>query len=608
MSKLPVGIPAGNTLGESSVRDRLSKKDWFWLSLYCSILFGCCLVSQRGLSIHESVLPQSAREMLADGDWLVPKRGGSPWLESPPLPQWVTATVAAPFGRCDTEGIARLAAVMMAMSTVMMVTWMASVFFGRNTGLLSGFVMATTAQFTRYAWLAEDEIFLCTLVTFAVMLFVKLEFDSEEVLPEETDSQGFLGWVKSFFGTRRFLVLALFAAIGLTNLAKGFLFGTGMAVIPMSGFLLLQFDLSKIKPYVWLWGWLAFAAIAVAWPLAVLECYPDAWHVWWADLGGRVSGDYAPSVEPIWYYPQNLLWMLAPWTPMAMVGLWLTAKKAWSEKPSAERFLWCWALLVPLVFSIPEGKNHHYLLHALAPWSMLGTLGLIRVYHWLREFPPLLRKPWVNSLIYGTPAVLLLVQFRSTLPGPAGLPIVLAVCMPMLVWVLTWSIQHPRAQVSVAGVFLIVGSGYLLGHWIAGESVDKHRHDVAFLRSVESRCAEDLPLLVDLDVQALRAFLCLFYLPEEARPLHNLSFALDQELESREVYLLTRQGKIHEMPALIRWQLVAQSPETGGETSPEDRLSLFRCTLDATTQRASTAKVRISPMQAMFREPGPVLR
>ena len=25
------------------------------------------------------------REMLADGDWLVPKKGGEPWLESPPF-------------------------------------------------------------------------------------------------------------------------------------------------------------------------------------------------------------------------------------------------------------------------------------------------------------------------------------------------------------------------------------------------------------------------------------------------------------------------------------------------------------------------------------------
>ncbi len=130
---------------------RLGRRDYLLLTVYCLVLFGLAMVSGRGLSIHESVLPQSAREMYADGDWVVPKRGGAPWMESPPLPQWATVAVASLFGRCDTVAIVRLGPTLVATAVVLMVAWMATLFFGRGLGLLSGFVMATTCQFLRFA-------------------------------------------------------------------------------------------------------------------------------------------------------------------------------------------------------------------------------------------------------------------------------------------------------------------------------------------------------------------------------------------------------------------------------------------------------------------------
>ncbi len=558
--------------------------------------------------MHEAVLPQSAREMLHDGDWLVPKRAGSPWLENPPFPQWVTVSLAAPFGRCDTESIARLGAVLMGFVTVFLVAWMASVWFGRTTGLLAGFVMATTAQFTRYSWLAEDEIFLCALVAVAVAIFVKLEFDSPESAESMPEAPGFTGWLRSFFGTRGWWVLGLFVALGMTNLAKGFFFGTGMAVIPMAGYLLLQGNLSRIRRYVWLWGWLAFLVVGAAWPLAVLARHPDAWQVWFTDLGGRLTGGYQPSVEPLWYYPQHLLWMLAPWTPLALLGLGITAKTARSEKNSPERFLWCWAILVPVVFSIPQGKNHHYLLHALAPWAILGTLGMLRFHEWARNAPALIRSPWSCALVFGPLFALPILLFRDHIFGPAWLPWFLAALCPVLLWIWNWGLQHPSRIVSARVVFLMVGACYCTINWAAGHYADKHRYDVAFLKSVQGQCTENVPLLVDLDIDALRAFLCLFYLPEEVHTLHNLSFLKDDQLNPGEVYLLTRQKKIEEVPELSRWRVIGQSELTGGESSPEDRLTLFRCTFDKKRHRASAQGVRISPMQSMFRKPGPVLR
>ena len=64
-----------------------------------------------------------------------------PWLESPPLPQWVTVLVAIPFGRCDTVGIVRIGPMLVATGVVLMTAWMASLWFGRSLGLLAGLVL-----------------------------------------------------------------------------------------------------------------------------------------------------------------------------------------------------------------------------------------------------------------------------------------------------------------------------------------------------------------------------------------------------------------------------------------------------------------------------------
>ena len=221
--------------------NRVGQRDYLLLLGFCVILFGFSMISGRPLSMHEAVLPQSAREMLADGDWIVPKKGGAPWLESPPLPQWVTVSVASLFGRCDEVWIVRLPATLFATATVLMVTWMATHWFGRTIGLLSGFIMATTCELTRYSWLAEDEICLCGIVTATLALFTRVEFSLDAA--EAPSHRSFL---RSFVGTRSGWMLAFFIVLGMTNLAKGLLFGTAMALVPIAGFLIWNADLRRI--------------------------------------------------------------------------------------------------------------------------------------------------------------------------------------------------------------------------------------------------------------------------------------------------------------------------------------------------------------------------
>jgi len=149
---------------------------------------------------------------------------------------------------------------------------------------------------------------------------------------------------------------------------------------------------------------------------------------------------------------------------------------------------------------------------------------------------------------------------------------------------------------------------YGFGHFVASKYVDVHRVDAQFLTAVRGEVPADDKILVDLNVEALRGFMLLFYLDDNAVPLHNLSFARDDRIDNPTVFVLTRANKQPALEEIGDTRIVMQSPQTGRETSAADRLTLFQLKYHHDSRGVTADGVRISPMQAMYRADGPVLR
>lgn len=592
--------------------ERLTGRDYLGLAAFCVALYGISLLGIRPLTMHEGVLPQTAQEMLADRDWLVPKIGGRPWLESPPLPQWITVSIASLFGRCDSLAIVRIGPLLMGTACVLLVAWMASVWYGRTHALVAGLVYATMYEIVQYSWLSEDEIFLCALVTLAVACFVRLEFAAtgEEASPtnnpDASVTSTLVPAIRGFFSARPWGVLVLFIALGMTNLAKGLLFGTVMAAVPMAGFLLWNADRRRIGRYLWFWGFAAFAIVALAWPMSVIARIPDAVDIWKYDHVGRLDGEYVALTKPFWYYAKVLPGEIAPWTPVALLGLCLTARTAFRTRYSPERFLWCWAILTPVVFSLPTGKNHHYLLHCLAPWAVLSVPGLV----WLRT--QIVQAPrtsaWWNLLVWGGPGVVALWLFGDRLRGPEWLVPCLCLVWPAWVLLLSWGLPHANARYAAAVVFGSVAVGYVAGHGYAGWYADLCRDDTRFLQQVAEAADPDRPLLIDGHTESLDEFRLKFYLPARAALLHNLSFVADERFRGEEAYVVARLGAKQQLEEFGSASVVLQSAKTRREKSVADRWTLFRLRYRDDVAWQSSTGVRFSPMQVMQRAEGPFLQ
>ncbi len=601
---------------------RLTRGDLCLLTVYSAIVFGIAIVSGRPLSLHEAVLPQTARSMFADHDFVVPKIDAkrpsageatmppAPWLENPPLPQWSTVAIASLFGRCDTEAIVRIGPTLYSILTVLCVAWVAALWFGRGIGVLSGLAMATTLEFTRYAWSSEDEIHLCGIMAVVMALFVKNEFGLPNIgwSSKAEPPLSRLGFFRVLFGKRSLWLLAFFVVLGVTNLVKGLLFGAVMAGAPIAVFLLGTRDFRRIAKYVWVWGALAYTVVMFAWPAAIYARYPDVTDLWFFDLGGRVSGNYTVTNAPLWYYPVNMLWMCAPWTVLVPFGLWATWKRCWNEPTSPERFLWCWAFVVPIVFSIPGGKHHHYLLHALSPWAIFGILGARKLREVVPTWPRLLRSPSLSLVTVALPAIVALVIFHKHIPGPVWLPYALMVAAPVAAYLITWGALNPNPRRAAAAVFTVLAIAYCGGHLYSAEYLDRYRDDVKFLKAVRVRADhEQLPVFVDMGTHPFHGMLGLFYQRDSATLLHDLSFLDAAEIHASEILLISLS---FEQEHLKHWGTVEkldQSPSIDRGVPHAGQLTLYRLKFRKDVKRVAVHYLRISPLQAMHRRPGPLV-
>src|SRR6266436_2180195 len=146
----------------------VERRDYLGVALFTLVLYAVVLAVGGPLTMHEGVLSQTTKAMLANHDWLVPRYGDAPWLERPPLPQWISCAICTLLGHCDAEWNVRIGPALSGLLTVLITVWLAGRLFGRVIGILSGLMLATMYNFLRYSTLAEADIFLSPIIAGAL--------------------------------------------------------------------------------------------------------------------------------------------------------------------------------------------------------------------------------------------------------------------------------------------------------------------------------------------------------------------------------------------------------------------------------------------------------
>ncbi|TKB24271.1 phospholipid carrier-dependent glycosyltransferase [Desulfopila sp. IMCC35006] len=318
-------------------------------------------LAERPLIIpDETRYAEVPREMLATGDWVVPRINGWRYFEKPPMGYWLTALSLSFFG--ENNFAVRLPQALSTGLTALLIFFLCSRLSKRRDSMLP--FLATL-------------VYLSSLGVMGIGTFAVL--DSQLSL--------FLAATLSFFllateappGSGRERTLLLLAGIlaGCSFLTKGFL-AFAIPVIVAGPYLMLQGRWRDTLRMLWLPIAGAFA-VSLPWAMHIHLREPDFWHYFfWIEHVQRFLSDSAQHKEPFWLYLAALPGMFLPWTlmlPAAAIGLW---KKTWSKATEFRLlvFCLCWFIFPFVFFSIAKGKLITYILPCFPPLAIVFAMGV----------------------------------------------------------------------------------------------------------------------------------------------------------------------------------------------------------------------------------------
>lgn len=311
-------------------------------------------------------------EMATQDSWAVPRLGGEPFLEKPPLYWWVQATVFRLAGT-TSSGLARVPSALFGIVTLLLTFALGRRFLSAQRSMMGCLVLLTMASFLRRTHWVIVDMALLFAVTGALCCFVYAE-------RRPPGRRGGL-----LFGMYGFLALAFFS--------KGIV-GPGIPSLGMLAYLLwtrrtraflgwhVALGAAGIGALIGLWLWRVHADVGAE-GLRTFLVYNNFGR-FFADTAGYDGG----HERPFYYYLTQGLAELLPWTPVLLVAL-LSLRRNWSvvsdSDKDATRFALATTVPVVVALSFASTKRGLYLLPLLPAVSVL--LGA-----WLTA--GLEKKPW----------------------------------------------------------------------------------------------------------------------------------------------------------------------------------------------------------------------
>ena len=323
------------------------------------------------------------RDMVASGDWLLPRVGGDVYADKPPLFFWLMGMALVATGSLRSAFL--WPSLLSGLACVLLLYDIGRRLWNRETGLAAGCALLLTVQFVwqaRQAQIDATLLFWCVLGLYGLL---------RHLLAGPSWGWYAVGWAAAGFGV----------------ITKGVGFLPLLILIPF--FLLRDTRWSpRIRDTAvapWFIGPVAFVLAASTWLVPMLLAaaanpalaayrdeilfhqtvarYTDAWH----------------HREPFWYFIVNVI--PGMWLPLTLLLPWLVPRWREALKASDLRIalLLAWVVLTLLFFSFSTGKRGVYILPALPALALVSAPYLAE----------LTQRRGVQRLIFGVAMLIALV-------------------------------------------------------------------------------------------------------------------------------------------------------------------------------------------------------
>ncbi len=318
----------------------MKHKNCILLVLFCLVLYSTFLGLIPLLDPDEPVYGETAKEMLASGDWISPRIYGDFWYDKPPLFYWLEALSFSVFGISTWS--ARLPSVLFAAATPVYLYLSMRKMLGEKTALYGAFICATSLEIIVLARSAVTDTVLVFALTVTLISFLR----------------------------KKYVIAYTFC--GLALLAKGPIgFGFPALIVGLWMIFSKTFTWKGIMALRWYWGIPLACLVGLPWYIAMGHIHGDAFidtFLGYHNVTRFVSPEHAGK-NHYWLYIVVLIAGFYPWTG-TLPGI-LRRARAWSKDPVL-LYLMTWAFFIFVFFSLSSTQLFSYLLPIFPPISLLA--------------------------------------------------------------------------------------------------------------------------------------------------------------------------------------------------------------------------------------------
>ena len=426
----------------------------------------------------ETRYAEISREMLVNGNWVVPHFFDLRYFEKPIAGYWINNIGQLLFGH--TNFGVRAGSIFCTTLSAVLIYWLGHQMFASRKIALTGSIIFLTSLLVygigTYAVL--DPILLLWMVAAMCSYWLVAQASSTQ--------QRLFGYV------------LLGAACAMGFMTKGFL-ALAVPVLAIVPWAIWQKRFGELLR----WGPLTVivaALISAPWALAIYRQEGDFWHYFfWVEHIQRFAEKDAQHKAPFWYYLPVLLAGCLPWLallPGSLMGAWRQR-----SQHAGSVYLLSWVILPLLFFSIAKGKLPTYILPCFAPLAVLmahyahsGSAQLVKVFK---------VNGWINLLFGAITTVVLLVVIAPW--GLAHKPvythdeILPLVCgaLAFVGWgIMGWLSLKPGACRWQLAALCPLALALLVGFAIP-QKVRDSKQPQSFVRAVQHQLADSRYLLAD---------------------------------------------------------------------------------------------------------------
>lgn len=440
------------------------------------LLLGACgLLIATGIGLRdpwpadEPRFALIARDMLASGEWLVPRVGGDIYADKPPLFFWLIAAVLHLTGSLRVAFL--LPSFFGAVGCVLLVYDLGARLWRREVGLIAALALLFTVQF---AWVARQGQIDATLSFWTTLGLYGL---LRHLLLGPSWGWYVVGW----------------AAAGLGVMTKGVGFLPLLILIP---YLVLrarhwQGTIALDRQPLWALGPLSFFLAIGMWLVPILIAASDGGALAaYRDeiLFQQTIERYANAWQhrqPFWYFIVNVIPVL--WLPLTVLLPWLVPrwKESFRARDSKVALLLSWIVIVIAFFSLSDGKRGVYILPAVPALALVSAPYLLELY----QRSSLQRALYALALAIGilcagaAAALLLAAERREAFIGEYMLDPLAPVALMAITVIVLILLASPRrgalAYCSTLSAILLVVS-----FWV-NPAMDASRSGAGFVQRVE---------------------------------------------------------------------------------------------------------------------------